>query len=413
MTEVSGTHTRYARKSAHESSISGNSTDVDRCRLSYIRLKHLLLVSFMQPEPDTPRLLDVIDIPEPCQVPWETMTGHERIRFCGLCKKNVYNISEMSTYEAERFLQENLGSVCFGFNRRGDGTIVTDTCPKILKPVRNGFRQLKRAVAIIVGAFMAASAGFAQGDGPKYTKEQCATLAEGRFGALGSRGPLRFGVAPNVWRAESARLPAGYDVPKPVVPSFSLADLTTGDFALELVTEVYVLNGKTFISEEQRSRKTPQGPVHYTKWTGACIDGYTVSDAFRRGKEWVSKHDDRIAESYFKLSLKMLTRWPFEQDSEIQAIVRQYADLLKRNGRVKDAQLLLKRDVVTEVQQLHRSRARTVLGLDPAMLAPRPSRAPRQPRVNPVTAPFSAEPMLNPFVPVTQLQMRNTGEKKK
>jgi hypothetical protein len=367
----------------------------------------------MQPKPDTPRLLDVIDIPEPCQVPWETMTGDERIRFCGMCKKNVYNISEMGTSEAEDFLQENLGSVCFGFTRRADGTIVTDTCPKILKPVRNGFRQLKRAVAIVIGAIMAASASFAQGDGSvKYTKEQCAALAEGRFGALESRsrGPMRFGGAPNVWRNEEARLPAGYGVPKPVVPSFSLAELTTGDFALDLESEVYMQDGKTFISEERKARKTVKEAVYYTKRTGACIDGCTVSGAFRRGKEWVAKHDDRIAESYFKLSLKLLTRWPFEQDSEIQAIVRQYADLLKRNGRVKDAQLLLKRDVVTEVQKLHRNRARSVLGLDPAMLAPSPNREPRKPRVNPLSSPFSAKPMLNPFAPVTQPQVRNTGE---
>ena len=360
----------------------------------------------MQPDPDAPRLLDVIDIPEPCQVPWDSMTGDERIRFCGMCKKKVYNISEMGTSEAERFLQQNLGSVCFGFVRRADGTIVTDKCPKVLKPVRNGFRLLKKVVALILGTVMSSSAAMAQGDNKGQFKKQENRLIADR------RGPSpRFGYVPNVWRTESVRMPAGYGVPKQP-PSMSLFDLTAGDFALELESEVYMQDGKTFISEERKERNTPKTPVDYTKRTGACIDGCTVSGAFRRGKEWVTKHDDRIAESYFKLSLKMLTRSYSEPESEIKEIVREYANLLERNGRDDEAKKLLATDFANRKVNFHGSMQSgiSMLELDPEMLRRRPRIAPR---AKPVILPTSPKDVLNRFAPVTQPRKRETGEKEK
>ncbi|MCC7528421.1 MAG: hypothetical protein IT342_07860, partial [Candidatus Melainabacteria bacterium] len=46
------------------------------------------------------KLLNSIRIASPCHVDWETMTGDERKRFCGDCKLNVYNISEMTKKDA-------------------------------------------------------------------------------------------------------------------------------------------------------------------------------------------------------------------------------------------------------------------------------------------------------------------------
>jgi len=43
--------------------------------------------------------LDVLDdilIASPCDADWALMTGTEQVRFCGACKLNVYNISEMT-----------------------------------------------------------------------------------------------------------------------------------------------------------------------------------------------------------------------------------------------------------------------------------------------------------------------------
>lgn len=314
----------------------------------------------MQPDPDMPRLLNVIEITEPCQVPWESMTGDEQIRFCGMCKKNVYNISEMSSSEAESFLQMNLGSVCLGYIRRADGTIVTDSCPKILKPVRDGIRRLARIVAIVLGAVMSASAGLAQGESAsQYTKEQNAALAAGRFRE--TRPAARFGGAPNIWRSET-----------PHYPSFSLSELTSGEFALKPESEVFLKDGKLFISEEVPQDNQKQ-PISSNRRAGACIDGCTALGAFRRGKEWVAKNNDRIAESYFKLSLTLSKRPHFETTAETQEILQEYARLLRRTGRAPLAEQTLKNEMTGDRKMMW-NRAYSLLGLDPATLARKPQR---------------------------------------
>lgn len=88
------------------------------------------------------------------------MVGTERERFCSSCALNVYNISSMSSLEAERFLAERAGSkVCVQFFRRKDGTILSDNCPKGLRAMRDRSKQLLRLassfVALLVSNFAA------------------------------------------------------------------------------------------------------------------------------------------------------------------------------------------------------------------------------------------------------------------
>jgi hypothetical protein len=63
-------------------------------------------------------------------VMWKTMIGNEKTRLCGVCSKNVYNLSAMSQSEAESFLQNATELPCLKFYRRHDGTIMFDHCPK-------------------------------------------------------------------------------------------------------------------------------------------------------------------------------------------------------------------------------------------------------------------------------------------
>lgn len=301
---------------------------------------------------ESSRLLDVIDIAEPCQIPWDSMTGDERIRFCGMCKKNVYNISEMNRTDAENFLQENLGAVCLTFLRRADGTIVTDSCPRILKPVRDGFLCAKKLVFLVLGTLISASAALAQGEStPLYTKEQCAALAAGRFGETKSRARLG-GFIPNIYRLEEPHLRA-----------LTLQELTSGEFRLS-DSEVYIEKGKIFINEEL---KIPQPNLRGMKLrrNGASIDGCTVSSAFKRGKEWVARGNDRIAESYFKLALKITLVRYLKSETETPEIVRQYAALLKRTGRKAQANSLLKSDVAISTKKVLKS---SILGFSPKWL---------------------------------------------
>ncbi len=46
-------------------------------------------------------VLEDVRIASPCSASWEDMTGDARVRFCGKCAKNVYNLSEMTRDEAE------------------------------------------------------------------------------------------------------------------------------------------------------------------------------------------------------------------------------------------------------------------------------------------------------------------------
>lgn len=75
--------------------------------------------------------LDLIHVPIPCTVSWDTMRGDDRVRHCDQCRQSVYNLSELSRTEAEALLREKEGRACVQFYRRPDGSIVTRRCAVI------------------------------------------------------------------------------------------------------------------------------------------------------------------------------------------------------------------------------------------------------------------------------------------
>src|SRR5262245_42133081 len=91
--------------------------------------RHLLRPAGGFPMADDVSLLDRIVIASPCMAAWAEMKGDERVRFCDLCKLNVYNLSAMTRPEAERLIAEKEGCLCATFYRRQDGTILTRDCP--------------------------------------------------------------------------------------------------------------------------------------------------------------------------------------------------------------------------------------------------------------------------------------------
>jgi hypothetical protein len=93
-----------------------------------------------------------IRIATPCKADWNKMSGDERVRFCGQCKLNVYNISEMTTDEAEKLIIEKEGKLCVRMYRRTDGTLLNKDCPIGL---------LKRRCQAAFGAISAAASLFA------------------------------------------------------------------------------------------------------------------------------------------------------------------------------------------------------------------------------------------------------------
>lgn len=109
-------------------------------------------------------LLEDVRVAAPCHARWEDMTGDDRVRFCGPCQKNVYNLSAMAREEAERLLAEREGSLCVRLYRRADGTVITNDCAVGVRR-----RRVRRAVAAVAGtgALAALAGGFVttqQGD---------------------------------------------------------------------------------------------------------------------------------------------------------------------------------------------------------------------------------------------------------
>jgi hypothetical protein len=100
--------------------------------------------------------LDLIQIASPCPASWDKMRGDERVRFCGLCRLNVYDLSQMSRAEAQKLVLEREGRMCVRFFRREDGKVLTKDCPVGLRAVR---QRLVRAVAAIAGLMIAMVSG--------------------------------------------------------------------------------------------------------------------------------------------------------------------------------------------------------------------------------------------------------------
>jgi hypothetical protein len=95
--------------------------------------------------------LEQIRIASPCDVPWDSMRGDDRIRFCRNCRQNVYNVEAMTRAEAERLISAREGRVCVRMLRRPDGTVVTADCWARLRAARRRGLIPFLAMLVVVG----------------------------------------------------------------------------------------------------------------------------------------------------------------------------------------------------------------------------------------------------------------------
>src|SRR5262245_61116554 len=101
-------------------------------------------------------LLDRIQIASPCSASWSEMHGVDRVRFCGQCKLNVYNLSNMTRKEAETLLRETEGRICVMYFERADGTILTNDCPIGFLALRRRLARVRCAVTSIFATLVSA-----------------------------------------------------------------------------------------------------------------------------------------------------------------------------------------------------------------------------------------------------------------
>jgi cytochrome c-type biogenesis protein CcmE len=116
------------------------------------------------------RKLPVLAAPRvqsPCDVPWATMTGDDRVRLCGQCAKYVYNLSAMTRGEAAELLARE-PRLCVRYYERADGTILTSDCS--LGARKRRIRRVKAAApaAIVAASLAAVCAGVESTSAPQH-----------------------------------------------------------------------------------------------------------------------------------------------------------------------------------------------------------------------------------------------------
>jgi hypothetical protein len=139
----------------------------------------------------TQSLLNDLKIASPCPMLWANMeiTVDQAVRFCGDCRKNVYNVADMSADDASMILQRAAAagsSSCVQLYRRADGTVITDDCPVGLRRIRDFWRRMKSLVAALA-LVLAALPTFAQSKGSKSVSPLCGTK---QVTAKGNKSPL-------------------------------------------------------------------------------------------------------------------------------------------------------------------------------------------------------------------------------
>jgi len=99
--------------------------------------------------------LDNVRVAAPCPANWDSMYGNDRIRFCGECQLNVYNLSEMSRADAERLIAHAEGRLCVRYYQRKDGSIITQNCPAGLRALKRRVSRIATAISSILVSFLA------------------------------------------------------------------------------------------------------------------------------------------------------------------------------------------------------------------------------------------------------------------
>jgi hypothetical protein len=98
--------------------------------------------------------LDHVRVAAPCKADWNQMMGSDRVRFCGQCSLNVYNLSAMTRPDAETLIARTEGRLCVRFYRRSDGSIITKDCPVGLRAIRRRVSYVAKAItSMVLGLF--------------------------------------------------------------------------------------------------------------------------------------------------------------------------------------------------------------------------------------------------------------------
>ena len=92
-------------------------------------------------------------VSSPCPMSWDDLVGNDRIRTCGKCKLNVYNLADMEPQEVEAIVRRTEGRLCGRLYLRGDRTASLRDCPSKAKRIL--FRRIVATASVLFLALFA------------------------------------------------------------------------------------------------------------------------------------------------------------------------------------------------------------------------------------------------------------------
>jgi len=107
--------------------------------------------------------IDSLQIAKPCSASWDDMKGDARVRHCGACKLNVYDLSSMTRADATALVQAKEGKLCIRMMKRADGTVITEDCVDRLSDARRAGVSTFAIALAFTGAMFAAACGVGAG----------------------------------------------------------------------------------------------------------------------------------------------------------------------------------------------------------------------------------------------------------
>lgn len=104
-------------------------------------------------------LLARAKIATPCTADWDGMVGDDHVRFCSSCEKNVYDLSALTSADAEALLRAKEGNLCAIYYVRSDDTILTSDCAVGIR--QKWFKRAGTAAVVVGGAVAGMTAAMA------------------------------------------------------------------------------------------------------------------------------------------------------------------------------------------------------------------------------------------------------------
>lgn len=253
----------------------------------------------------TEKLLGSVVIAAPCPLSWDSMVGDDKVRHCGGCSKNVYNISAMTEKEAENFLQVNGATQCMRFYRRADGTIMTDNCPVGLRKIRDRVRNIGRLAASFVALVLAFPSASAQSPDGKMLRGKPAMNRLGPGTNLQPPPGHHYSYAAGGPMLIRDQLPAYQgDVAFPVVPTTQPVIMGEPQIQIE-TTPVKTVMGPKKNPKEVANKNPDDGNGYYKLYAEFNrFADETALNYYKKAKEMETKSNFDMAEFYYEKALE-------------------------------------------------------------------------------------------------------------